>query len=70
MSDTQALRASDFGVLPVRSRQAREIVDFSEKENVDEVWAKARQDARIERESRSDRSVVRHNGRWVSRRAK
>jgi hypothetical protein len=55
MSDTQAQRASNFGVISVRPRELREVVDYSEKENVDEFWANARRDARNERERRNAR---------------
>lgn len=60
MSDTQAVRASNFGVISVHPRELKEVVDYCEQENVDEFWANARREARNERLRRNARM---HGGR-------
>ncbi|MEI5583948.1 MULTISPECIES: hypothetical protein [unclassified Agromyces] len=52
--------ASNFGVISVRPRELKEVVDYSEQENVDAFWANARRSAQIERLRRNDAA---HRGR-------
>jgi hypothetical protein len=44
---------SNFGVISVRPRELKEVVDYSEQENVDAFWENARRSAQIERLQRN-----------------